>query len=1282
MKKWMKWVKRILLGILILLVIVILSIHTAPVKKLVRNRLQAFLSSKIKTEIHIGTVDYVLPKWVEIDSIFLRDKVGDTLLYAGKIRVDINMLQLLSGKYEISKIDLQSAVANVSRNDKDSLFNYQFIIDAFASKQTNTSTNKSPVSLSLNEINIAKTSINFKDKYGGTLMTNSIGSINIKMKGIDINAMKFDISKCTIADVFFDLQLLKNLNKKESTNATADKAITPSVTLSELEITKSRFSFNGEETSISTSNDIGEIKLFNLLIKSPQDIILDKFELSHSTLSLDKYLVENISLPKNAKDSLANDLKLVIKNISLTENSITYNNIAQKKLTKGFDANHIKIDSLNADITDVLYTPKNTKVNIKSMSLNEQSGFDLNKFQVNFAMTDSVITATNFIAKTPASSINGTIKVYPASFAENYNGKLQNDIILNNNVVALRDIELLAPAVLNKYKKQLQGVSYLYANADITGNAKHLNIKNVIVHSNKNDIYINTAGTIENATSKNNISYNLSIAKLIAAKSFLDPFVNADGKQTINLPAALTVSGKLNGNIIELNNDIVVSSEYGVAVLKGQIKNFTKPDNLKYNMRLIAKNLEIGKWIKQDSLLGKMTGNIALQGSGIDYKTASVVSDINLTSFRINQHIYQGIYFKANGKFGMYDVKGNIKDSMLMLNMDMHTSLKQKYPTATGKLNIDNADLFALGFYKTPLSLQTKADIQLNDLTPENLNAFLRLDSTIVLVDKKAIRADSVLLKAIRDSGKTLISIAAPMIDGKLNGDYKYDELAGVLQKYFAKYAQSKPANNSISTSKINFDFNVDIKPNPMFALLLPGLLFDKKIQATAHFDNKLKDSVFAFNLNAPNFAYQTNHLANLQMKVNGINDSIKYAINLDTIRTSSLLLYTTSFAGGFSNNHLSADIVTNDENKKAKYGLALTGTIEENLYKVHLEDKLKLNYADWIVDKQNLISYSNDGINVSNFKIIKQKESVSINSSSAAMNAPINIDIAKFSLQNITALLNKDSLEIGGLLNVQAKIDGLDKAVPLFSGNIKVDSLSYQTELVGDIKLDAQNNNQEAITFNGSLTGKGNNVELKGIYDQSKIDAQINLNPISFAAIQPFAQHNLKNSSGNIKGIINVTGNVKSPEWNGNISFDNAHTQLAKYGTVLKINGQEIKLNYPTVTFNQFTVKDTLNNPITIDGTVESANGNFNTNLTVTAKGFTLLDNTMADNEQLYGKAIADLDVTISGTASAPDVNGDVSLKDESQVTFVRTQNIASAKDREGLVEFVDIDTIRNKKN
>lgn len=1279
MRKWIKWTGCVLAGIFLLLVILILCLHTSPVKRFVRDRLQNFLSAKIAGGVHIASVNYRLPKWVELDGVFLIDKKGDTLLYGKTIRIDVNMFKLLQGKYEVNKILLESIVLNVARNAKDSSFNYQFLVDAFAGKKTGQTEKKSPLSISLDQFSISHSFIRWNDLHDGTIMAGNIGSLDVKMNSIDFNTLAFDVNTCSIADMRFDIHLYKPKLIKQVDSVIQTATVRSMIKLSKLRIERSHFGFNGEDIGVNTNNDIGVLKLTRLVALWPSKISVDQFELDHSAVSLDLADIRLDLSSNKRQDTSTNVVVLFGKQVHLSDNTVTYNHLSKKAQKKGFDADHIKLTNFNADVSDVYYAGNHVKALVRSMSGKDHNGFVLDTLRGNFDMKDSVFIAKAMLVKTPSSYFNGDIHVYPATFADKYRGPIQNKILINNTIIAKKDIELLVPSVTEKYKKQLQGIFFVYINADMAGNADRMSIKNITIHSNKNDLYLDVSGLLYNLSSKNKLHYDLSISKISVAKSFIDPFVNTNGKQNINLPPSIYVSGKVNGNMTELNNDLAIISEYGTAILKGQLKNFTKPDQVHYNIHLLAKELETGKWLYKDSLVGKANGTIVLKGKGIDYKTADIVSEIDLISFNVKKHLYKGIHFNVNGTAGVYDVKGKITDSLLQLSMNVHTSLHDQYLTAIGKLNIQNADLFSLGLYKTPLRLQTKVDMKLKNLTPESLDAFLRFDSTLLYKDEKIIHADSMVITGIRDSGKTMLSLHSHMADAVIKGAYTYDQLGTILQGYLAKYDKTK--NNNIHPSVVNtsFDMAIDLKPDPLYAFFLPGLFFDKNIHATVKVDTNQKDSSLVLYVTAPSITYLSNHIANLRMNLDGLNDSVKYAIQLDTLRASSLRLYTTSVTGGFSNNHVSTVVVINDAKKKEKYSFALTGTVDDNLYIVHLEDKLKLNYADWIVNKENRINYSNQGININHLQVSKASERISVNSIGAEANAPIDVKVSQFSLRNITGLFNRDSLEIEGVLNAQVKVAGLDKPVPLFSGTIKLDSLAYQSEPVGNLQLDAQTNNTEAVTFNGSLTGRGNNVSFKGTYDQAKINANIQLDPVLFASIEPFTQHTLARSSGRISGNIAVTGDVRDPQWNGSIRFDSAFTQLAKYGTVLKMIGQEIGLHYPLISFSQFTIKDSLDHSFIIDGTVKKENGVFNTNLTVKAIDFTALDNNAVTNNEIYGKAIVDVDITVMGDATAPNVSGNLALKDKSVVAIVRQQSVASAKDREGVMEFVNMDTIQN---
>jgi translocation and assembly module TamB len=1277
MRKGIKWTGIILSGIVLLVIIFLLLLQTAWMKDLIRGKLEAYLRSKANTELHISAINYRLPKWVELDGVFLRDKNGDTLLYGSKLRIDINMLKLVKGQYQISKVALDGVTVNISRNSKDSNFNYQFLVDAF-SDTTQTNKKKSPVSISLDKIDITRSAIKWHDSYGGTFMDTKIGSFHATIDSLDIYAQKYIFHEAAITDMVFDLQLLNIPDKAPViTVKRTDAGIqAPFIKIQEVQIIRSHIGFDGQNTGFHTVNDINQMTLTSFAMVSPQQISIDQLLLRNSSLMLERKDVKSVTKKTQQKDTATGHQMYTVQQAVLFNNTIAFNDLSVKRKSNGLDANHMQLQSLSGGINHFQYSDTVLKAHIDSLSAKEKTGFILDSLRGDFTIKDTVIIAKNLFIKTPLSRISGNTIVYPQSLDEKYNGNLQNWFLFTNAVIAKKDLVLIAPVFMEKYKRQLAGVSFIYLTTDITGNSKRLGIKTISLHSDKNDINVNANGTLYNAFSSTGIQYDLFISKAIASKSFMDPFVNTNGKQTIYLPPSISITGKLKGDIKQVTTDIVITSLYGMAAFKGQVKNSTKPDNLAYNMRILAKELETGKWVNRDSTWGKLNGNILVKGSGIDYQTASIESILDLGSFRIQKHNYTGIHFNVNGIAGSYDLKGNIADSLLKLSMQLKTVLNQKYPTAIGKINIKNADPFALGLYADTLSFRTIMDIQGRDLSPENLNALVRLDSTVVFKDGKQLRVDSFIAKGSIDSAKTLLTLQSPFADAFIKGEYKYTELPGIFQYYFAKYS-NKETKPVAAIDKVSLQMDANLKPDPIFTLLLPGLFFDKNIHANGSIDTKQKDSTLTFYVTAPVIVYKTDRFSNLKMNIAGINDSLKYALTLDTVKAASLQLYTTSISGGLGNKHLSANFITNDKNKKEKYSLSATATITNGNYQMQLGDKLKLNYADWAVDKKNNIIYGPQGINISQFNISKGRESISVNSSSSANNAPVDVKIDRFSLQNITGLLNRDSLEIGGMLSAQVKVEGLDKSVPLFTGTIKVDSLSYQNTMVGNLSVEGRTDNNESGAFTSKLTGNGNNVDLKGNYNQDKIDAQVMLNPIELKSIEPFTQHYLTRSSGKLSGNINITGSLQKPEWNGSIVFDSATTQLAEYGTVMKMNGQKLELTYPSIIFNQFIIKDSLDHIVTVNGSIKKETDGLMADLTAKTTDFMAINNTAITNSEIYGKAIIDADVTIIGPVATPEINGSLNLKDKSQLTYVRQQSVSSAKDREGVVEFINMDTL-----
>lgn len=1277
MKKPLQWVVMIVSVILLIFILLLFIIHTTRAKNFIRGKLEAYLIAKTHTKLHISAINYRLPKWVELDGVYLQDRSGDTLLFGGKLRVDINMLALLKGQYMISKVKLDNIVVHISRNAYALEFNYQFLIDAFTNASPQVS-KKSAFAISLDEIEIAHSAIAWHDNYGGTIMDTRIGSFHATIDSLDIFAQKYIVSKAAIADMVFDLQLSNTRDNPPliPTDKQTPTSYLPVIKIRQAAIVRSHFGLDEQNKGIHTVNDINELKLTDFSMASTEKLTIGQLALLNSSLLLNTNAVTNKSGHPLQNNTSPGNFNYRVKHAVLLNNTLSINDQSVNRNGNGLDVNHLQISSLSGGLSGFSYMGSNLTIQVDSLSGKEKNGFILDSLRGNLTLNDKSFIANQVLIKTPLSRISGNMTLFPESIHDSYRGNLRNHFQFFNSVIAKKDLLFIAPVQMEKYKSQLAGVSFIYLTAAITGNAKRMDIQTFSIHSDKKDIYMDASGVLYNAFSSDHLQYDLFITKAIASKGFLEPFINKAGKQTIYLPPSLYIAGTLKGNLKQVTGDLLIKSAYGTAVFKGQVKNFTKPDQFGYDMQIIAKELETGKWFNQDSTWGKLTGNIQVKGTGIDYKHANLASRIDLNAFRIKQHNYSGIKFSLHGIQGAYDITGNIADSLLRVNMQMKTELNRKYPSIDGNINIANADLFSLGLYADTFRFKTRIEIRAEDLSPENLMAMVRLDSTYLYKNGQQLYVDSLLMTGKIDSGQTILTLASPFANAVSTGRYKYTALPEIYQYYYSRYSGTQLIPLA-SADPVSLRMEVNLKPDPIFGLLLPGLFFDKDIQASAGFDTKHKDSSLNFHLAAPLLVYKTNGFSNLNVNVNGINDSLKYTIKADTVKASSLHLYTTTLTGGLGKSYISTLFSTLDKKQREKYSLSATAAISNGSYRLQLGDKLKLNYGNWNVDKKNTISYGSQGFNISQFLLSKDKEIVSLNSTSSLFNSPVDVKIDHFSLQNITGLLDKDSLEIGGLLGAHFIVEGLDKKVPVFNGSIHVDSLSYQNTIVGNVLINGKTDNNNAASFTVKLTGNGNNVDMKGSYDQQKIDAQLLLAPVELKSIEPFTKHYFTRSSGKITGNINITGTVQSPVWNGSILFDSAVTQLREYGTMLKMDKQKLELNYPSIRFSQFIIKDTLEHFVTVNGVINKEPDGMIANLTAKTTDFIAINNTAVDNPEIFGTAITDADIIINGPVSAPVITGSLHLKDHSQITYVRQQSVSGEKDGEGVVEFVNMDTL-----
>lgn len=118
--------------IIILAAAIIFSLRFKPVQTFVAKKAAAYLSKELRTRVEIKSL-YIKPfKSVVLEGFYLQDQDKDTLIYAPRLTVDLNLLSIRKRRISVNTAQLDNGRFFLKKY-KDGTTNLQFIINYFDS---------------------------------------------------------------------------------------------------------------------------------------------------------------------------------------------------------------------------------------------------------------------------------------------------------------------------------------------------------------------------------------------------------------------------------------------------------------------------------------------------------------------------------------------------------------------------------------------------------------------------------------------------------------------------------------------------------------------------------------------------------------------------------------------------------------------------------------------------------------------------------------------------------------------------------------------------------------------------------------------------------------------------------------------------------------------------------------------------------------------------------------------------------------------------------------------
>lgn len=262
-----------MLGLLALLLLVVIFLQTDWGQNLLAREVVSRLAKDLQTKISIKHVRFHFLNRMDLEGVYLEDQKKDTLLYAGKVKVNITDWFIFKDKADLKYIGLEDAVINLNRTD--SSWNYGFLAQYFAASDT-VKVKKDPgIQFSLQRIELKNVAFVQKDAWKGSDMTVKVGTLNLDADEISASKKSIAVKNIELANPYFS-----TLSYEGKFKDTSSLPMEWDIRLAHLKITGGRFRMdNGNYTPTVAYFDGSHIDFSNI------NAVVDNFRFKNDTLS-------------------------------------------------------------------------------------------------------------------------------------------------------------------------------------------------------------------------------------------------------------------------------------------------------------------------------------------------------------------------------------------------------------------------------------------------------------------------------------------------------------------------------------------------------------------------------------------------------------------------------------------------------------------------------------------------------------------------------------------------------------------------------------------------------------------------------------------------------------------------------------------------------------------------------------------------------------------------------------------------------------------------------------
>ncbi|MFB6455984.1 translocation/assembly module TamB domain-containing protein [Chitinophaga sp. Hz27] len=1284
-RPWWKWLLWIIVAVLLLPVMLVLLLQLEGVQNYLRQQGESYLQKKLNTKVRIGYLRARGWQYLELRDVYVADTTQNALLYSRSLKVQYNLLSLLSNELKIYKLEWDTVLVNAYRLN-DSTFNYQFAIDAFVSPNRQPDTLASTgtsLQYALKDITFRAFTLRYDDTPGG--MT---AAIIFKELHLDPDDILVDDGLYTLREIKLDGlrgYFKQYYNPKLATTGAPppppkidSSAASFHLLLKKLDITNSSFQYSNDAIDINTVWYLGKLQLENSSLDQDSARIQIGSLILKNANGIVTLLPGKDNTPTPPDTSSSDSWKVAAAIINLDKLNVRYDNGAPPPKAAGPDPdyNHLSLSNVSTQLRNLKYQPDTISASLKSLAARDWSGFAIKKANLDVVFTPQSLVLNNFLVQTNKSILRKNIAVTVPSWStiSKDMDKIGLDANLDSVRVALGEwLGFVPGARKNKSFAPLWNKE-LTLSAMLKGNLSMLNIKSLYLSDNTGNVIKVNNGQVSHAMDVDKLNANLNNLYVQTGNKPLRGWLPKGMlPDTPRIPEHILITGSFIGGMKNMNTNLQLKSDFANADVKAKLVNITDKVHSQYDINVPYFHVQAGKMM-YDTTMGWINGKLSANGQGYTVNGMNAKAAIQLYDAYYNNYNYHDINIAADISKGAFNAQGESQDTSITTTFNVSGQLSDStIHDLLVDMELTKADLFATHWYSTPLTLSGNLNANFANIDPQRIDGNAFLTKWQVITETQVVPLDTISLVA-KYTDQQYVDLKTPL--GIINtwGHFDYTKIGTAMAQVIAKPLQPEDSGKIIipAPGQVLAWTGSLIWPRSLSALV-PTLRIDEPLLINGRFNSD--SSLLNFHASAPKIGYDSLRVDSLVISAGILDTAMQANVSLTHLAHPTFPLQYTELRAHADTGAVNFDLVLNDVRYKPKYALGgLFTFLPDNAMQLSLKPSLLLNYQQWAVDNNNILRLKNSLPDTANIRLSHGDQAIHLVTVPDTTTTPaLRLQVQNFQLSTITGLLATDTLLANGLLNADAYVRNWDKS-PIINATLKVDSLEVKNTPLGTLNAQVENPEAGQYKLDATLAGNGNNVQVTGTYDTT-INAHLQIDNLNMKTLEPFTMGNMDHMYGSANGKFDISGTIDQPKVLGSLHFDNAGGIVSYLGSNLHLPNEDIVIDDRGILFNNVVIADSLKDEMVVNGRINTRDfKRYSFNLNVNADNFMALGPQQNNDQWLYGPAFVDSKITIRGNMDLPRVDANVKLRDKSNITVILPQETPGIADREGVVEFVDM--------